>query len=245
MKTFELDIASKLHEFFRGFRPHPPSGWWFRGQANAAWKLVPKAGRDTHFLPDNRDLGRFNHWRKSAVAYFPSLPVNDWECLALAQHHGLATRLLDWTFNPLVATYFACVESPDTDGAVYLYDPPAFVRESVLELDAEVDGVGFIPRAIAPRLLNQKAAFTVHGPPNREITVKPHPYLQGYANLACLIIKKHCKPELLQMLDDYGINNVTLFPDLDGLSLHVNWETCLMVAGRGDRRIESDKTDQN
>jgi hypothetical protein len=236
MKTFELDIASKLHEFFRGFRPHPPSGWWFRGQANAAWKLIPKAGRDTHFLPDNRDLGRFNHWRKSAVAYFPSLPVNDWECLALAQHHGLATRLLDWTFNPLVATYFACAESPDTDGAVYLYDPELFVRDTELKLDADADGVGFIPRAIAPRLLNQKAAFTVHGPPNREITVKPHFYFKDYSNLACLIIKKHCKAELIQMLDDYGVNNVTLFPDLDGLSLHVNWETSVMISDRISRQ---------
>ena len=239
MTTFELDVATKIHEFFRGFRSHPPAGWWFRGQANVAWKLLPKAGRDPYFLPDNRDLGRIRHWRESAVAYFTSLPVNDWECLALAQHHGLATRLLDWTFNPLVATYFACAESPGTDGAVYLYDPELFVRESSLQLNADLDGAGFIPRAIAPRLLNQKAAFTVHGPPNREITVKPHHYFKDYSNLVCMVIKKHCKSELIQMLDDYGINNVTLFPDLDGLSRHVNWETFEMVSDRDDKEMES------
>ena len=168
-----------------------------RGQANVAWKLIPKAGRDAYFLPDNRDLRRFNHWRRSAAAYFTSLPVNDWECLALAQHHGLATRLLNLVFQPLVATYFACIESPDTDGAVYVYDPDLYLKETNLSIDADANGTGFIPRAIAPRILNQKAAFTVHGPPNREITVRPHPYIQDFSNLACLVIKKECKHELL------------------------------------------------
>lgn len=46
-------------------------------------------------------------------------PKNDKEFLFLAQHYGLPTRLLDWTYNPLIALYFACCSNFDKDGIVY------------------------------------------------------------------------------------------------------------------------------
>jgi hypothetical protein len=235
MKQLTLKEPNQIHLIFRCYRSHPPVGWWFRGQADAAWLLIPKAGRQDYCLSNGRDIGRFNHWRKDAIAYFERLPENVWECLALAQHHGLATRLLDWSFNPLVATYFTCCEIPEADGAVYLYDPIKFVKEDVLTIDDAPTGSVFIPRAIAARILQQKGAFTVHNPPSEAIPLGPHSVLEGEDNQLKIVIPCEMKKELLLILDDYGINRVTLFPGLDGWSSHVNWETLVMVQNRKDK----------
>jgi len=127
MENYIIEDTLDIHKYFSAYRAHEGLGWWFRGQANSTWKLIPKAGRDEYFLDDNRDLGRFNAWREKAIAYYPNLPKNDWEALAVAQHYGLATRLLDWTENPLVATYFAVAAEENCDGAVYIYEPNAFL----------------------------------------------------------------------------------------------------------------------
>ena len=223
---YTLGKPEDIHQFFRVYRCHPPIGWWFRGQADASWDVLPKAGRPEYRLPDAGVLGRFRDWSTHAVAYLRDLPANDWERLAVAQHYGLATPLLDWTQNPLVAVYFACRELPRSDAAVYCYMPAVFIDEKILDLmQTKCNGAGFIPRAISPRILNQRAVFTVHLPVTQAIVVGENPALAGEPNLARLHIPAALKDELLTMLNDYGINHVTLFPDLAGFSTHVNWET--------------------
>jgi hypothetical protein len=76
--------------------------WVFRGVSRESWALHPKVGRLDFDLRTETRV--FDHFRREAVSYVENFPTSEWEILALAQHHGLPTRLMDWTENPLVAT---------------------------------------------------------------------------------------------------------------------------------------------
>lgn len=233
IKEHTIETVENFHLVFRCYRNIDGFGWWYRGQADSRWKLLPKAGRAEFHLPDNRDIGRFNMWRRQAIAYSP-LPDSELEQLALAQHHGLATRLLDWSRNPLVASYFACFEYPDQDGAVYILESPfqLFTEEMDLDRLIKKTGIfGYHPKAISPRVLNQKGLFTVHCEPSRHIDIEKSRNAGDHPNLARLIIPARLKKDILGLLEDYGIDRSFMFPDLDGLSTHINSKTRTLKKG--------------
>jgi hypothetical protein len=190
--------------------------WIFRGQPDRSYKLIPKAGRPPFYEID--DLDFFDEWRRKAVAYIQSLPSDEWEALAIAQHHGLATRLLDWTFNYSVAAYFAATSHFQGDGAVYCYYPQKFDIAPRPTLRALTSVCMYSPPMSVPRIVSQQGVFTCHPKPVEPLD-DPH--------IFTIIIPAEAKPTLLVDLDALGLNEAALFPDLDGLSRHMNWKATL------------------
>ena len=115
----------------------------FRGQSNENYKLVPSLGRDQCYEFDIGGL--INNERnliEKAKFLLPDIFKNDMsplELLALLQHHGIYTRLMDLTENPLVALYFACCSSPKYNGEFFIFKHNNFQISNLPIMNAIAD----------------------------------------------------------------------------------------------------------
>jgi hypothetical protein len=207
--------------------------WVFRGQTDSLWNVLPKVGRLEYLAID--DLKLFYQWRSQAIAYSSTLPENDLECLAIAQHYGLATRLLDWSTNPLVALYFACESHNTLDGAVYCFSPTCHLSSDI-NLDEITDVARFTPRPFDPRILAQSSCFTYHPDPrislefpnsNKIVNTERLEHQLNYVGIhfAIVTVPAKSKDTILFQLSVVGIDRRSLFPNLEGLSYSLNWQS--------------------
>jgi len=195
----------------------------FRGQSRD-WELVPRIASRQHVMPilDN-ERAMFNAFRHEAISFLDPEPSSEWEWLAVAQHHGLPTRLLDWSTNALGALWFA-VRHPaagSNPGAIWIYMPEDsdVIRSTGVEnspFSADTIKI-YLPRHTFGRLRSQSGAFTVHTylhDQGRFLPLDESP-LQNH-RLIKILIPADSFPLIRHDLYRCGIHAGSLFPDVGG-----------------------------
>lgn len=238
----ENEIAT-LSDFFGVFHSllEPDKVFWFRGHSRIEFELAPSALRYSELDRRERALGLVADMRRVLEMKLVRPPATDDDLgwMQVAQHHGLPTRLLDWTQNAAVALFFACCSDPTSNGLVVLLNPTELNQRIDLKFprvfDMQRDGriikpyfklggqrsrtgkhtIAINPTWNTERIAMQQGAFTLHG--SRNFTLDRR---QASSLLAVPILREY-KASLLNELERVGIGEMFIFPEPEHVCAHL------------------------
>lgn len=111
-----LEWVSQCYDYW----PSNKNLLFFRGQSDCSWKLLPRVFRNDDKGLEKRVILDYKQVAITDMDYQPKIE----NMLVSMQHNGVPTRLLDWSMNPLVALFFACIqEGKESNGIVYALNP--------------------------------------------------------------------------------------------------------------------------
>jgi hypothetical protein len=265
-KTIEIKNRDRLAKRLLSY----DSGWMFRGHSRASWELQPTLERTllpvgwTAELVQKCEEYTLHDFRSRAHHYISrdSLPKTTLGWLALMQHHGVPTRLLDFTLAPFIALFFAFDGvTPDADEpcAIWAIDFRRLMKASVEYLNTHVEGcnLNYLKVAtISDKVLEQYLAEHSHNAlwvtepsvTNLRLERQKGTFLLSGSvekrildllpeqlpqeSVHKLVLPASLSTVVFTMLKSMGIENSRLFADLAGLAKDIRSELIHQVTRR-------------
>jgi predicted ester cyclase len=245
---------------WREFVEHVSGGefqnWAFRGQEDATWPMESSLSRylkkRVHkSLWEVQEERIIRIFRRKAHLFLQRLPAREdtFEWLALMQHHGAPTRLLDFTWSPYVAAFFA-LEHAAGKAAVWAIRSRTLIRQRLPPHMPEriVDGVHVVsmdvnrnferlylpgtlpvvviadPEMMNQRLIAQQGTFLIPGRLDKPLERILPAFQDGDPIVVKFVLHAAVRDEAMREMLNMNITNATLFPGLDGLARSMTYE---------------------
>lgn len=198
----------------------------YRGIASTSYALICSLGRDKKFIKNEKEL--FYEFSRCYYRYTDLRPTNPVDILALAQHYGLPTRLMDWTTNPLIALYFACQDTKgkEKDGRVYIKKlPPSGSLRKGIQKGVQLEGFIALKKEFKKIFQGGMQEGNFIWPENEDVRFQHQSGLffccknpkKAISSDGTLYIKSEDKESLLRDLAILGISKSFVLPLLDNL----------------------------